>query len=121
MSSQQEGFGILGLKHFLNQVSPQPPPSSQLCYFHVEVHANSPEEREPVIGEHAQNITLNHSNNSGSITEEPYSKVPLINALSQMMGMFLLPCMCKNTEFDIKLYRGFTKSEFYICKFLELT
>lgn len=52
MSSQQKRFGILGLKHFLNQVSPQPPPSSHLCYFHIEVHADSPEEREPVIGEH---------------------------------------------------------------------
>lgn len=67
MSSQQKRFGILGLKHFLNQVSPQPPPSSQLCYFHIEVHANSPEEREPVIGEHEQKIPLNHSGNSGSV------------------------------------------------------
>jgi len=60
MSSQQKRFGILRLKHFLYHVSPQPPPRSQLGYFHIEVHANSPEEGESVITAREQDKALNH-------------------------------------------------------------
>lgn len=45
--AQEQRLGVLGLEIFLNERGPQPPGRPQLGDFHVEIHANTPEERQP--------------------------------------------------------------------------
>ena len=44
MSPQHAGLHIFWFEIFLNLTSPQSTGSSHLCYFHVKIHSNSPEE-----------------------------------------------------------------------------
>ena len=47
VSSQHTGFHILWFEVLFNLVCPQSSSCSHLCYFHIKIHSNSPEEGQP--------------------------------------------------------------------------
>lgn len=47
MGPEEQRLGQLGLELLLNERGPQPPACPQLGNLHVEVHTDTPEERQP--------------------------------------------------------------------------